>query len=76
MLKWLDSIPLSLLVIAALVLGPAPFYPEPHILEKIRMLGQGTLTRPIDIFDLFYHALPLVLLVLKLTRNAQIKKQG
>jgi hypothetical protein len=76
MLKWLDSIPLSLLVIAAVILGPAPFVPEPHIVEKIRMLANGTLHRPIDIFDLFYHGLPLLLLVLKLARNAQVKKKA
>jgi hypothetical protein len=32
------------------------------------MLFAGTLTRPIDIFDLVLHGGPLVLLVLKLIR--------
>ncbi len=73
MLKWLDSIPLSLLIIAAVILGGAPFIPEPHIVEKIRMLANGTLSRPIDIFDLVYHGLPLLLLVLKLARIAQTR---
>jgi len=67
-MKWIDSIPLSLLVIAAVILGGAPFVPEPHVIEKIRMLANGTLTRPIDIFDLAYHGLPIVLLILKLAR--------
>ena len=31
----------------------------------------GTLSRPIDIFDLLYHAAPWVLLALKLVRMAQ-----
>lgn len=70
-MKWIDSIPLSLLVIAAVILGGAPFVPEPHVIEKIRMLANGTLTRPIDIFDLAYHGLPIVLLILKLTRLAR-----
>jgi hypothetical protein len=73
MMKWLDSIPLSLLVIAGVILGGAPFIPEPHIVEKIRMLTNGTLYKPIDIFDLIYHALPLLLLVLKLARIAQTR---
>jgi hypothetical protein len=72
-MKWLDSIPLSMLVIAAVILGGAPFVPEPHIIEKVRMLSNGTLSKPIDIFDLFYHALPLVLLVLKLARIARTR---
>jgi len=70
-MKWLDSIPLPLLVIAAVILGGAPFVPEPHIIEKLRMLANGTLSRPIDIFDLAYHGLPILLLVLKLGRLAQ-----
>jgi len=73
MLKWLDSIPLYMLVIAALLLGPAPFVAEPHIVEKLRMLANGTLTRPIGIFDLAYHGLPIILLVLKIIRLQQKK---
>ncbi len=69
-MKWLDTLPLGLLIVAAIFLGLAPFFPEPHIVEKVRMLMNGTLHRPIDIFDLFLHALPLVLLLLKLLRMA------
>ena len=72
-MKWLDRIPLSMLVIAAVILGGAPFVPEPHIIEKIRMLSNGILVKPLDIFDLCYHALPLILLVLKLVRIAQTR---
>lgn len=66
----LDSIPLSFAVLAALTLGLAPFIPEPHIWEKLRMLAQGGLTRPIDIFDLCLHAAPWLFLVVKLVRVA------
>ena len=69
-MKWLDSIPLTALVIAAVILGGAPFVPEPHIIEKLRMLANGTLIKPIDIFDLAYHSLPIILLALKLVRIA------
>lgn len=71
MLKWTDSIPLPLLVLAALFLGGAPFVPEPHLVDKLRTLIQGLLSKPLDIFDLVYHATPLILLVLKLLRTRQ-----
>ena len=69
-MEWLDRLPFSILVIAAIFLGLAPFVPEPHVVEKIRMLLTGTLRRPIDIFDLFFHLAPLILLILKLARKA------
>jgi hypothetical protein len=70
----LDRIPLLSLAIVAAMLGAAPFVPEPHLVEKLRMLGQGTLTRPIDIFDLLVHGLPVVLVALKLVRMAQVRR--
>ncbi|MBN2630718.1 MAG: RND transporter [Rhodobacteraceae bacterium] len=66
----LDQIPLHLAVIAALTLGLAPFFPEPHIVEKLRMLMQGTLVRPIDMADLAMHGLPWLVLLAKLIRMA------
>jgi len=64
-MNWLDSIPWILVVIAALTLGLAPFFPQPHVVEKLRMLFAGQLRRPIDVFDLMLHAAPWVLLGLK-----------
>ena len=64
----LDRIPVWILVAVALTLGLAPFVPEPHVWEKLKMLAAGTLSRPIDIFDLLYHGAPWLLLVLKLAR--------
>ena len=61
----IESLPIWFLVILCLTLGLAPFTPEPHIWEKLKMLGAGNLTKPIDIFDLFLHGTPLVLLLLK-----------
>lgn len=57
------------LVPMALLLGLAPFYPQPHIVEKIKMLVDGTLKRPIDIFDLFWHSWPFALLMYKVVRD-------
>ena len=72
-MAWLDRIPLLIPVLLALTLGLAPFVPEPHLWEKLKMLASGTLSRPIDIFDLLYHAAPWLLLVLKLARMAQLR---
>jgi hypothetical protein len=54
-----------ILIPLVLLLGFAPFYPQPHIVEKVRMLMAGTLKRPIDIFDLFWHAWPFALLAVR-----------
>jgi hypothetical protein len=63
-MEWINKLPWNLLIIGSLTLGLAPFVPEPHLFEKLRMLFQGTLIRPIDIFDLLMHgALPLLLLL-------------
>ncbi len=61
-MAWLDRIPVWILVAVSLTLGLAPFVPEPHVWEKLKMLAAGTLARPIDIFDLVYHAAPWLLL--------------
>lgn len=76
MLKWLDRVPLTVLVVAALLLGLAPLTPEPHLWEKLKLLFAGELQRPIDIFDLFLHGTPVVLLALKLTREAGKARAG
>ena len=73
-MQWLDRIPTSLLIVASIFLGLSPFVPEPHALEKLRMLFQGELNKPIDIFDLVFHLLPLILLILQLARQKLQKK--
>ncbi len=69
-IEMIDQIPLSLAILAAATLGLAPFFPEPHLVEKLRMLRQGTLKRPLDIFDLLLHLAPFLLLAAKLLRMA------
>jgi hypothetical protein len=66
----LDQFPLSILILAALTLDLAPFVPEPHLWEKLKMLAAGGLVRPIDMFDLALHAAPWLLLLAKLARMA------
>ncbi|MCW1955193.1 RND transporter [uncultured Lentibacter sp.] len=58
------SWPIALLL--ALTLGLAPFFPEPHIWEKLKLLIAGELRAVIDIFDLLMHGAPWVLLGAKL----------
>ncbi|MEN8206215.1 MAG: RND transporter [Pseudomonadota bacterium] len=72
-MKWLDNIPYKMLVPLAIILALAPFAPEPHLWEKLKMLFAGTLSRPIDIFDLFLHGTPLVVLLLKLSLDVRRK---
>jgi hypothetical protein len=70
----LEKIPYAILIPIAILMLLAPFSPMPHVLEKLIMLKQGTLTRPIDIFDLCYHLMPLAILILKMViqrRNRQ-----
>jgi hypothetical protein len=75
MFVWLDRLPLSLFLVLALTLGLAPFMPEPHIWEKLKMLAAGDLVRPIDIFDLLLHGIPWLLLFAKLGRMAVATRQ-
>jgi len=58
-----------LLIPLALLLGLAPFYPQPHLLEKLGMLMDGTLHKPIDVFDLAWHAWPSGLLAYRVFRD-------
>ncbi len=66
-MAWLNKIPLFLILPLAVFLAFAPFVPEPHLWEKLKMLVDGTLVRPVDIFDLFLHGTPLLILILKLS---------
>ena len=65
-MKWLDKIPYIYIAPLAIFLALAPFSPEPHLWEKLKMLFAGTLVRPIDIFYLFLHGAPLLILALKM----------
>ncbi len=72
-LKYIDTIPLWLLAIAAIFMSLAPFTPEPHLLEKSRMLINGELVKAIDIFDLFWHSFLIVILAIRLVRYKKAK---
>lgn len=67
--SWVDQLSWEMLLLVAILLGLAPFFPEPHLWEKLKMLASGRLSRPLDIFDLCMHAAPLLLVLLKLWRQ-------
>ena len=75
-MKWIDNVSLVNWLIIALTLGLAPFVPQPHVWEKLNMLAAGTLSRPIDIFDLFLHGTPWLLLGLKLIRLGMARRSN
>ena len=62
----LGKTPLLPLLIVAVFLGLAPFSPEPHLWEKLKMLAAGELHDLVDIFDFLMHGTPVVLLLAKL----------
>ena len=72
-MKWIDKISWSPLLIAGVFLAIAPISPEPHLVEKLQMLSQALLVKPIDIVDLVMHSAPLLLLAVKATREFVLK---
>ncbi|MDO6523284.1 RND transporter [Shimia thalassica] len=68
-MRALDSVSWTIVIVLALTLGLAPFTPEPHIWEKLKMLAAGELVRAVDWFDLLLHGVPWVVLGLKAVRT-------
>ena len=67
-MKLIDKIPFRTLIIMSIFLGLAPFVPEPHLWQKLKMLVAGDLTTPLDIFDVLFHLAPAILLAIKYYR--------
>ncbi|MEY3442682.1 MAG: hypothetical protein RLZZ519_963 [Bacteroidota bacterium] len=68
---------LPLFAMASLTLGLAPFFPEPHIWEKIRWIATGQkMDLGIYWFDLLLHGSPWVLLITSLTLRMLEKRQS
>ncbi len=61
----------QILIPLVLLLGFAPFYPQPHVVEKFRMLLAGTLKKPLDVFDLIWHAWPFLLLFYRIVPDVR-----
>lgn len=65
-MNWLRRIEPGMLMIPAMILALAPFIPEPHLWQKLKMLADGSLSRPLDIFDLLMHSSGLILVAVRL----------
>lgn len=53
-----------IIILLCLTLGLAPFFPEPHILGKLRWLAGGANGMAAkDYFDVVLHGFPFVLLI-------------
>jgi len=62
--RFLTNFPLPVVILLCLTIGLAPFNP-PHVWEKLQMLVNGQLVRPLDWFDFFMHGTPWILLIIK-----------
>jgi len=75
--KVIDGIPLQMLIVMTIFLGLAPYLPfmtePPHLSTKLTMLVSGELVKPIDIFDLFLHGTPALLLTIRVVRMLRKK---
>ncbi len=72
-MEFLDKLPYPGLTVFAIILAILPINPMPHLIEKLIMLKNGTLTKPIDIFDLIMHSTPLLILGAKLIKDFMLK---
>jgi hypothetical protein len=53
-----------IIALLCLTLGLAPFFPEPHIIGKVRWLTGGAVgMTATDYFDVLLHGFPFVLLI-------------
>jgi hypothetical protein len=69
MLKFLNKLSYSALILATIFMLLTPISPMPHVVEKILMIKNGTLYKPLDIFDCFFHLSPLILLIIKIIKD-------
>ncbi len=52
------------IIILVLTLGLAPFFPEPHILGKLKwVVGGANAMQLMDWFDALFHGFPFLLLI-------------
>ncbi len=54
----------KVVILLCLVLGLAPFFPEPHLWGKLKWIYGGAVgMKAIDWFDVFFHGFPFLLLL-------------
>ena len=65
----------GLILVVCLTLGLAPFFPEPHIVGKLRWVAGGAVgMKSIDWFDLLFHGFPWILLLMSVGYSFSAKK--
>ncbi len=58
------------ITMTCLTIGLAPFYPEPHIVGKLRwIVGGGIGMSSLDWFDTVFHAWPWCLMMIKMIQT-------
>lgn len=73
MKNFIKSLPYPILIIMGIFMVLAPFQPEPHLVQKFDMFMAGNLTKPLDMFDVLWHLLPIILLVTKFVLSEKEK---
>ncbi len=68
-MKYLDKISFRMAIIMTIFLGLAPFVPEPHLWQKLKMLTGGAPFTPLDVFDVSFHLIPALILLAKIYRR-------
>lgn len=64
-------------LLVSLTLGLAPFFPEPHVLGKLRWIAGGANGMQLmDWLDLAFHGTPWILLIRALIVQIMAKKKG
>ena len=65
----------GLILVVCLTLGLAPFFPEPHIVGKLRWVAGGAVgMKSIDWFDVLFHGFPWILLLMSVGYRFSAKK--
>jgi len=72
-LSVVDQLNWGVVIVLCVTLGLAPFSP-PHIVEKLSMLIQGNLIKPLDWFDFLMHGFPWIILIFKIMASVIIEK--
>lgn len=72
-IAFLGQINWGIVILLCATLGLAPFSP-PHVIEKLSLLTEGRLIKPIDWFDLLLHGFPWILLILKVLARLMKKE--
>lgn len=58
------------------ILALMPFFPEPHLWQKLQLLFSGYLKKPMDWVDLIFHSSGLILAAIWTIRRMMQQKRG